>query len=44
MKEATIGMRRSKGRHGRKGGRNTFKEALVGDIGDKADGTLLVLG
>ena len=34
---------RSKGRHRIQGRRNTFKEALVGDTGDKADGTLVVL-
>ena len=44
MKAATIGRRRSKGRHRRQGRWNTFKEELVGDTGDKADGTLVVLG
>ena len=46
MKEATaIGMRPSRGGHRRQGQRNTFKEALVGNTGDKADdGTLVVLG
>ena len=39
---ATVGMRRSKGRHRRQGRRN--KEALVGNTGDKTDGTLVVLG
>ena len=39
-----VGMCRSKGGHTRQGRRNTFKEALVGDTGDKADGTLVVPG
>jgi len=38
------GMSLSKGRHRRQGRRNTFKEALVGNTGDKADGMLVVIG
>ena len=45
MKEATaLGMRPFKGGHRREGRRNTFKEALVGNTGDKTDGTLVDLG
>ena len=44
VEAATVGMRRPKGRHRRQGQRNTFKEAIVGDTGDKTDGTLVVLG
>ena len=48
MKEATaIGMRRSKGRlveTQETRPKNISKEALVGDTGDKADGTLVDLG
>ena len=44
IEAATVGMCRSKGRHMRQGRRNTFKEAPVGDTGDKTDGTLVVLG